>query len=325
MSPAPPIFFVLRVNDAHPPGTPIVNDASLPNVSTVPAEGGDDEARDGITVTPTAGDPDPSNNITQVETSLSGSEPEFTVTKTASIGAPGPITYTIVVTNTGGTPLTAVTISDPLLPALAPLDLAIGQAVTATGTFPVTQAHLTANGIDAQGLSDGDGDIDNTVTVVATGPNGPLPNQTASATVAVEQWAVPGATGPPDTLGCSDSPATAWTPDFDGAGGQILQVNFAPANFHGTAIEIHETFNAPFLIRIELIDQDGNVQFFDPVYASSAGAGGGTDDPDTTACPGVFRVDFPRTPYAVSGAWIYTDSPGFEQIDAVCLIGVTVP
>lgn len=50
----------------------------------------------------------------------------------------------------------------------------------------------------------------------------------------------------------------------------------------------------------------------------------GPNPADATACPGVFRWTFPQTPYAVASAWIYTDSPGFEQIDAVRLIGVTV-
>ena len=204
---------------------------------------------------------------------------------------------------------------------------------------------FTANGFDTQGNPDNDGDIDNTVTVSASGPDGPLPSQTASARVEIETWATgalqisttrgdsspDAATGLPDTLGCSDSPATAWTPEIDDSPASglppqtvILQVNFAPANFHATGIEIHESFETGSVVLIELLDENG-VGIGDPTHqVYSSAVDGGPDPEDSTACPGVFRITFPQTPYAVSSAWIYTERPGFEQIDAVRLIGVTV-
>ena len=104
------------------------------------------------------------------------------VTKDAaesSVDAAGDvINYTIVVTNTGNTTLTGVSIDDPLLAnedcdgvAGVPFvktgfTLAPGATLTCTGTYTVTQADIDNNG-------GGDGDIDNTVTADSneTGPD----------------------------------------------------------------------------------------------------------------------------------------------------------
>jgi len=352
------VLFVVRVDADHPLATPIVNVATLANVATLIDEtnclaefvslfSGPDLVKCRFL----AADINPVDNTASLETSFAGN-PTFSV-RTAtptSVGAAGPLSFTITVTNTGNLPLTGVTVDDPLLTTLGPAVqtggagdntdaiLDVGEIWTYTGTFTVTAAVFAANGVNALGLPDGDGDIDNTVTVGASGPDGPLDPQTASATVAVDQWAIPGApavsatrsdssvdfaTGPPNTIGCTDSPATAWTPEFDGVSTQILQVDFAPTNFHATAIEIHESDEAPFVIRIELIDDTGALHSTDPVYFSTVDTG--PNPADATACPGVFRWDFPQTAFPVSSAWIYTRVEGFEQIDAVRLIGVTVP
>ena len=341
------IPFVVRINDDHPLDTPIVNDASLPNVSSVEVRDPED---DDLTVAGLAGDPNPATNRTSLETSLSGPEPEFSVTKTASLvglgvaglGAAGSITYTVVVENTGSVDLTSVTLLDQLVtfgPAVQtgagdPTNTVfeVGETWTFTATYLVTAAVFTANGVDALGQPDGDGDIDSTTTVLAVGPTGPLPPVPLSLPVPVEQWAIPGANpvsgdpagavGPPDTVGCGDFPATAWEATFDGPGAQILEVDFAPTNFHATGIEIYVTNETGFIILIELLDENGAGVPANQVYWSTADTG--PHLADTTGCPGVFRWTFPQTPFEVTSAWIYTDSPGPEQIDAVRLIGVTV-
>ena len=326
--------FVVRINNDHPLDTPIINDASLPNVSTVRTGG-------------TAGDPNPGNNRTRIETSLSGPEPEFMVTKTASpdsIGAAGPITYTVVVENTGGVDLTSLTLLDQLVSFGAPVQtgagdptnaiLDVGETWTFTGTYLVTAAVFTANGVGVQGQPDFDGDIDSTTTVLAVGPDGPLDPALLSTAIAVDQWAIPGAadiSGPGagavglrDTPGCGDFPATTYVATFDGPGAQILEVDFAPTNFHATGIEIYVSNETGFIILIELLDENGagiGVPA-NQVYWSTVDTG--PHPADTTPCPGVFRWTFPQTPFEVTSAWIYTDSPGPEQIDAVRLIGVTV-
>ena len=327
------VLFVVRVDADHPLTTPIVNVATLSPVAALIDETicsaefvSFFSGPDLVNCRFLAADINPDDNTASIETSFAG-DPAFTL-RTAtptSVGAAGPLSVTITVTNTGNVPLTDVTVGDPLLTTLgaavqsggsgdntdAVLD--VGEIWTFPGTLTVTPAVFTANGINALGLPDGDGDIDNTVTVTASGPNGPLPTQTAGPTVAVDQWAIPGAsvisatradssvdaaTGLPDTPNCTDSPVTAWTPDFDGSSTQILEVRFAPSNFHATGIEIYETFNAPFLIRIEFIEPDGTFHSADPIYFSTLDTG--PNPADATACPGVFRWTFPQTPYAVA-------------------------
>ncbi|MEZ4636197.1 MAG: hypothetical protein R2856_14750 [Caldilineaceae bacterium] len=88
-----------------------------------------------------------------------------TVLGTAADAAGDVINYTIVVTNTGNTSLTGVTVSDPLITTLAgPVEslnsdgvLEVGETWTYTGSTTVTQADIDNNG-------GGDGDIDNTAT-----------------------------------------------------------------------------------------------------------------------------------------------------------------
>ena len=87
----------------------------------------------------------------------------------SSVDAAGDVIhYTIVVSNTGNTALTGVSVNDPLLAnedcdgaAGAPftnsgLSIPKGGSLTCTGTYTVTQADIDNNG-------GGDGDIDNTV------------------------------------------------------------------------------------------------------------------------------------------------------------------
>jgi uncharacterized repeat protein (TIGR01451 family) len=81
------------------------------------------------------------------------------------------ISYAILVTNTGNTTLTGVSVSDPLLGTLVctptqPAMLAPGESMTCTGSYTVTQGDIDGNG-------GGDGDIDNTATADSdqTGPS----------------------------------------------------------------------------------------------------------------------------------------------------------
>ena len=95
-----------------------------------------------------------------------------------------------MVINTGDTPITGVQISDPLLSSLAgpteslspPNDqLDVNEFWTYTGSYTVTQPVIDGNGVDASGQIDGDGDIDNLVTVSSY----ELPDESAEATVPI--------------------------------------------------------------------------------------------------------------------------------------------
>ncbi len=123
---------------------------------------------------------------------LTVNTPSFTIGKVpsvASVNAAGNvIVYTITLTNTGTATLTGVSVSDPLLSDLdcdgtpgAPFTttgftVSVGNALTCTGSYTVTQADLDNNG-------GGDGDIDNT----ATGDTNETPPQNASTAVPVIQ------------------------------------------------------------------------------------------------------------------------------------------
>jgi uncharacterized repeat protein (TIGR01451 family) len=61
------------------------------------------------------------------------------------------IEYQIVVTNTGNQTLTGVTVVDPLLGTLSctpvqPATLALGESITCTGSYAITQSDIDTNG-----------------------------------------------------------------------------------------------------------------------------------------------------------------------------------
>ena len=113
--------------------------------------------------------------------------PALTVTKTASAPASpnvgSVIAYTIRAENTGNLTLGGVTVTDPLLPALAPAwpgsvgVLEPGQAVVATGSYTVTQQDVDA------------GAVANTATAQGTPPRGAAVSAQAAATVQVPNGA----------------------------------------------------------------------------------------------------------------------------------------
>ena len=109
-------------------------------------------------------------NITCTVTNAAAN-PLMTVTKTSSVpsiaGAGAVITYSMLVTNTGNVPVSAITVADPLGTPLCPTSgnatiatLAVGGSETCTMSYTVPQAVIDNNG-------GGDGDIDN--TAAATG------------------------------------------------------------------------------------------------------------------------------------------------------------
>ena len=94
--------------------------------------------------------------------------PHLTLVKTAAeanYDEPGDVLhYTLVVTNDGNTPLTGVTISDPLLGTLVctqPVNLEPGQSLTCAGSTTTTQKDVD------------DGKVENNAIATGTPPNGP--------------------------------------------------------------------------------------------------------------------------------------------------------
>ena len=73
-------------------------------------------------------------------------------------------------------------------------------------------------------------------------------------------------------------------------------------------MDVYETFETPFVYRIEVRDVAGVLH---EVWAEE----------DLTTCAGVLSATWPETPYPVSAVRIHTAHDGWEQIDAVRLIG----
>jgi hypothetical protein len=121
------------------------------------------------------------------------------------------------------------------------------------------------------------------------------------------EWCAIQATGEPDTFECDDFP-TAWAPLSGSPNPEFLEV-FFDKNVYATGIEIYETYIGGFVFQVDLIDMDDN---YHTIWSGN----------DTTACPGVFNLDWPMTTYLVKGARIHTRVEGWEEIDAVQLIGI---
>ncbi|PDV97265.1 NHL repeat-containing protein [Candidatus Chloroploca asiatica] len=120
-----------------------------------------------------------------------------------------------------------------------------------------------------------------------------------------------GATGPPDVVGCQDSP-NAWaaaTPDTL----ETLELRYATPVF-AVGVVIYHSFNPDFVNQIELIDERGEVF---TVYTGEPG-------PSET-CPLAREITFPQTLTRIVGVRLTIDQrsgANWNEIDAVELLGV---
>ncbi|WP_373396608.1 hypothetical protein V8V91_17825 [Algoriphagus halophilus] len=139
-------------------------------------------------VTVTAEDPSGGSITRTDDLRINASQtPRFTIVKTADLSdvssAGEVITYTILATNTGNITIENVSVTDPLVPALALTGgdvnnnsiLNVGEAWTYTGTYTVTQADIDA------------GQISNTATLSGTPVAGTLADRTTDITIGVNQ------------------------------------------------------------------------------------------------------------------------------------------
>ena len=77
-----------------------------------------------------------------------------------------------------------------------------------------------------------------------------------------------------------------------------------------SGIRVYENEVGGFVTRVELIDTAGA---YSTVWEGT----------DTTPCGGVFEPTWPETSYEVVGVRIHTQVDGWEEVDAVELIGTT--
>eukprot|EP00966_Prymnesium_polylepis_P037895 879176-Prymnesium_polylepis.1 len=118
------------------------------------------------------------------------------------------------------------------------------------------------------------------------------------------------ATGPADVAPRCMSSASAWAPEGYTSAEQWLLVAFPFATI-ASSIEIFETYNAPFVRRVEAIDPQGQ--------STTVFTG-----PDTTTCGSSLTINLPLS-ILVAQVKIHTASGYFEEIDAVRMTGLLVP
>jgi hypothetical protein len=128
----------------------------------------------------------------------------------------------------------------------------------------------------------------------------------ASSQYSDTRWSAAQAAGEPNTEKCGDLD-TAWAPKTSGEQEEWLEASFA-VPVYASGVRVHETYTAGFVYRIDLVDEKGAAH---TVWQGK----------DETACPGWLEVSFPRTSYRVSSARVHTQIKGWEEIDAVELIG----
>jgi len=169
------------------------------------------------------------------------------------------------------------------------------------------------NDADGDGLC---GDVDNCPDVANPGQEdgdiAPLElRQWAATATASSEWSPTAygaaqATGVPDVGRCADDPR-AWSPLPGGTDPEWLELRYAtPVKASGA--EIYESTLGGFVTRVEAIDDLG---VYHEVWSGT----------DTTACGGVLTVAWPQTTYDVVGVRVHTQKDGWEEIDAVELVG----
>ncbi|HEX5042888.1 MAG TPA: FG-GAP-like repeat-containing protein [Candidatus Polarisedimenticolaceae bacterium] len=118
------------------------------------------------------------------------------------------------------------------------------------------------------------------------------------------------ATGTPEAPGaCADLP-TSWSPLTSEATLEWIELGYATP-VRARSVEVHEKLEAPFVTGIDVRDTQGALH---TVWAAT----------DSTSCGSVLVASFPEVPYLVQGVVVRTAKPGWEEIDAVELVGVAV-
>jgi hypothetical protein len=129
---------------------------------------------------------------------------------------------------------------------------------------------------------------------------------TASSEYGNPEWSAMQATGAPNTTSCGDTGA-AWAPRSSGISPEWIELDYATP-VHANMVRVHETYNSGFIYQVDLKDSSGNLH---TVWAGT----------DTTPCPSWFEITFPKTSFFVQGVKIHARISGWEEIDAVELIG----
>jgi hypothetical protein len=164
------------------------------------------------------------------------------------------------------------------------------------------------------------------VSLAEVPPVAPSPTPVTSASGEIRQWAVSAiasswygggeswspaqTTGEPNVTDCSDD-ARAWA-SSESSTVEWLELTYAtPVN--PTQVNIVQTYNPSYLVKVELIDAQGN---YHEIYSGSGAAAG--------SCPFTLSVPVEDAGYQAVGVKITIDQTALEdwnEIDAVELVG----
>jgi hypothetical protein len=132
----------------------------------------------------------------------------------------------------------------------------------------------------------------------------------ASSEYSTTDYAAAQATGAPEGLGvCSDLP-TSWSPLTSEPTPEWIELGYATP-VRARSVEVHEKLEAPFVTQIDVRDTNGALH---TVWAAT----------DSTSCGSVLVASFSELPYFVQAVVVRTAKLGWEEIDAVELVGVAV-
>jgi hypothetical protein len=132
---------------------------------------------------------------------------------------------------------------------------------------------------------------------------------TAGSEYSNPEWSAMQAIGTPNTTSCGDR-STAWAPRSKGISPEWIGLDYATP-VYATMLRVHETYNSGFIFQVDLKDTSGNLH---TLWTGT----------DTTPCPGWFEIALPKTSFLVKGVKIHARISGWEEIDAVELIGEPV-
>jgi hypothetical protein len=173
-----------------------------------------------------------------------------------------------------------------------------------------------ANDADADGVC---GNVDNCPALSYPGQE----DGDAGPVVEVRQWAATAtassewspteysamqATGPAEIAGSCTDVITNWSPLTGEDIPEWLELGY-PSAVAATSVEVHESLEAGFVYQVDLRDSFGDL------HTITTGA-------DPTACGEVKAPSFAATSYPVDGVVVYTQALGWEEIDAVELVGL---
>ena len=136
----------------------------------------------------------------------------------------------------------------------------------------------------------------------------------ASSQYGATGWSAQQATGSPDTAGYADD-QTAWTPSSEDGTSEWLDLRYDQAVMP-TAVAIHESFNPGFVTKVE---------GYDTARATWVTLWQGSD-PTLAGAIGIFTpsLEAAQVPVDRIRVSIDTDAPGWNEIDAVELIGTAL-